>query len=321
MRNLARRSVACGGVAMALLLQACVSDDTSTQLTVALSSEASIPTEVNELEVRVSSGGSVPLDDFYDLTRDDNGYFPQTLALIPKDQASLGNPVTVTVIASAPNMGETVVSRTVTASYVQGHTLLLPVALRMACFQTTCDSAGYSCVGGQCVPANVPSESLVDYQKQYVFGEAGSCFDMQTCLGDASPTSVGTEPLDAHGNVGDCTFPLPVAAKSSSSAPSVNVAIEWAAAPGRIIVLDANDPAEGWTVSSTDSTKGVLSQGICNAVKASPTSPGYSMLSSKAANAGVLYLSTACAPKRALSPSCDPKLGIGVSCPGGKCAL
>jgi hypothetical protein len=284
------------GLATAALLVAataagCQTTDTSTQLTVVLTSEAAIPTQVNQLVVQVSSDNSVRSLQTYVLSKDDNGYFPQTVALIPQDESSVSQPVTVSVTAQyvdGSGVAQDVVLRTAVASYVEGHTLLLPMPLRMACFQTTCDSAGDSCVGGQCVQANV--SSLADYQSQYVFAEKGSCFDSAQCLASPTPVTIAD----------DCTFPLP-----ADAAKGVNASVQWDAAPGLVIVLDGDDKNEGWTPVAGDATKGQLSPGVCLAVKRQA-------LKSQAKG---LYLSTGCAAKSHLQPACDPKTNIGVPLP------
>jgi hypothetical protein len=290
--------LATAGLLVSVAAAGCQTTDTSTQLTVVLTSEAAIPTQVNQLVVTVSSQNSTKGPYTTDLTRDDNGFFPQTVALIPQDEASVSQPVTVTVSAQyvdGSGVAQDVDLRTAVASYVEGHTLLLPMPLRMACFQTTCDGAGESCVGGQCVQANV--SSLVDYQKQYVFHEPGSCFDSATCL--ASPVQLPT-PGD------DCTFALPAGAATSGGVPAANVSVEWDAAPGLVIVLDGDDKDEGWTPLPGDPTKGLLSLGICHAIQRQAATK------SKAKG---FYVSTGCPAKSHLQPACDPTTNIGVPLP------
>jgi hypothetical protein len=277
----------------------CVTTDNSTQLTVVLSSEAAIPTQVNQLVVTVSSDNSTKGPYTYDLTRDTNGYFPQTVALIPQDESQVSQSVTVSVEAQYvdPKTGlpTDVVLRSAVASYVEGHTLLLPMPLRMACFETTCDGAGQSCVGGVCTKANV--SDLVDYKSEYVFAQPGACFDSVQCL--AAPVQVPAP----QGN--DCTFPLPAGAATPGGAPAVNVSVEWDAAPGLVIVLDGDDAHEGWTPVAGDPTRGQLSPGVCSAVKRQ----------AKKSQAKGFYVSTGCAAKSHLQPACDPTKNIGVPLP------
>ena len=98
-----RASTVVGLATAALLVSGaaagCVTTDTSTQLTVVLTSEAAIPTQVNQLVVTVTSENSTKGPYTTDLTRDDNGFFPQTVALIPQDEGSVSQPVTVSVSA------------------------------------------------------------------------------------------------------------------------------------------------------------------------------------------------------------------------------
>ena len=286
-------------VASVVSLFGCVTHEDSTQLTVVLSSEADIPAAINLLQVSVSSNGSTLGPYVTDLSRDSNGFFPQTVALIPQDESSISQPVTVTVsglyAGSSSSDPAPVVLRSAVVSYVEGHTLLLPMPLRMACFQTTCDGVGQSCIGGTCSPTTIESTSLVDYDPKYVYASAGSaCFDHVACL--AAPVEVPVDPTD-------CTFDLPAGSVDSSGKVNVNAAVQWQAAPGRVIVLEGDDPNEGWTYSASNPTKGQVSPGVCKALM-----PG----SGVASVALSLYLSTACEAKSHLLPSCDSACNTGV---------
>ncbi len=316
-RSLAGRAgpLALAAATLALGASGCTVQDNSTQITVVMSSEAVIPKEINTLVVRVQTGdGSNAFYNTYDLTKQNNGYFPQTLALVPRDQGSVGQPVTVTIEGQynlPSGMTSTTVLRTAVASYVEGRSLLLPMSLRMACLDTMCPT-GQSCVGGVCTSPVVDTSKLAEYRDAYVFGDRSpSCFDDAKCLASSTLAPAGSVDLQA------CTFELPPGALSgtATSTPTakVNATILWSTPGDRLIVLDGDDAAEGWTlVTDGDggTAKGKLSPGICNALR--PSASTFN-------KANGLYLDTTCAAKSRLQPSCDPSLNTGVCFNGTTC--
>jgi hypothetical protein len=259
----------------------CVHEDDSTQITIAVTTETAIPKELDQFTLNVTDAqGSVRTDLTYDVAT--QSFFPQTLAVFPQNAGSLDAPFQVSVQGQA---GATqVVLRSATVSYVAGRTLLLPMSLRMACFEVFDCKADESCVGGECVPATVDSTSLLDYSDALVFAaDAPTCFDEATCLDTNNKKEVVFQGTG-------CTFPIP--------AGDVNVAIQWDAALARAIALPSNDPREGWT--RIDSTTAELSPGVCAAKNAAH---GVSN------RANAVYTYTGCAAKTATVPYCGAGIG------------
>lgn len=291
-----KRAMWIGTAAIVAAASACTTKDTSTQITIALSSETEIPKELTEFRLTVTKGNGSLVHDFtYDVRT--SFAFPQTIALVPSDADAVKMPVTVevegtrTALNPATNQVETttIVFRRAIVSYFEGRTILVSMPLRMACFQYGRGDCGAtdSCVGGVCKPATVESSKVVDYDPSYVFPTPGKCFDDAKCIGGSTPVTV---------DFGDCSFTVP-----NGDTSHVNASVEWLAAPERVIVLNGNDPDEGWT--ARDATHGVLSPGVCKALQLQ-----------KAAKNGAerLYLSTACAPKLALQPSCGAEYGVNL---------
>lgn len=185
--------------------------------------------------------------------------------------------------------------------FFKGRTLLVPMPLRMACFNFADCKANETCAGGRCVPAQVDAAKLVDFKEELVFGGLpnASCFDESACLGNGTPVTV-----DA-----DCTFSLPTAPNEPDGTAHVNVSIRWAAASGRVIGLDGDDPVEGWT--RLDDRRGKLSPGVCDSLLDPEPNPKLRRVPDRALDARV---STACATKRHDHPHCpsgDGHTGAG----------
>jgi hypothetical protein len=314
-------ALAClGAVASVLAATACVKDDTSTQITVAIWSEAQVPSQLNAIEVKVfASDGSLKNDQSYPVSNVSGGTydaasFPATLSVVPSDSSSLDAPVTVEVDAysgaSADGTGGQIeLVRRAVVSFVEGRSLYLPMPLRMACLDQLGCGNGESCVGGTCVSSDVESSTLVDYTPAVLFGTTpgAHCFSEDTCL--LSSTSVTVTPKLTNDIVTDCTFPLP------GGSNSVNVSIQWSADSGRIITLDSSSPLEGWTVDSKDPTVGHLSLGICEALSEQPGVAG-----PVADRAIAAWISTECPPKTPLQPFCTrvndtDTIGTGLTLP------
>jgi len=270
-------------IAAALVAASCSSVDKKTQITVALSSETEIPKELDSFALRVTSTRSGELrfsQDYYPTSGRD---FPTTLAVIPFDEDSLASPIRIELEG---RKGSTVfLRRQSVVSYVRERNILLALPLRMACFQFRDCGPNATCAGGQCVPDTADGPKLADYDPKYVFGSAGACFDEETCL--AGPVEVTV--------ADDCTFPIPGAADAAQG----NVAIRWAAAPERILALDAGDPQEGWTRVAAG--VGKLSQGACDSHFQRRGGDGALLVSDWAKS---VYFTAACASKSALLPYC-----------------
>lgn len=298
------RCVVTSAVAWAIASSACVDKDRSTQITIALAAETSIPRELDTVEVVVRAGdGSEIYRSDYPVTYP--RFFPTTLAIVPRDDDSLDRPVTIEVRGYKAATGSGQVFRRAVVPFFKGRTLLVPMPLRMACFDFTDCGADQSCAGGRCVPALLDATKLADFDEARVFGSLpdAACFDEAACLG------VGTTlPIAA-----DCTFALPPGPIDPDGSRHANVAIRWAAAPSRVIGLDGDDAVEGWT--RVDDVTGKLSPGVCDSLQDPQTDPARRRVPNQALEA---QLSIACATKthdRPYCPAPDGHTGIGTANP------
>ena len=301
--NLTRSLLAGAPILAIACSSACVDRDTSTQITVALSAETEIPRELDTIEVVVVDGkGSEIYRNEYPVTY--SRFFPTTLAIVPRDADSLGRPVTIEVRgfkAATKTRGQ--VFRRAIVPFFEGRTLLVPMPLRMACFDFVDCKENETCAGGRCVAAQLDPASLASFADERVFGGLpnAACFDEAACLADGAPISVAA----------DCTFLVPVAPIAPDGSSQVNVSIRWAAASSRVIGLDGDDPVEGWT--RIDERTGKLSPGVCDSLLDPETDPKRRRVADKALDA---RLSTACATKRHDRPYCpggDGHAGIGTT--------
>ncbi len=281
-----------GSVFLAAIVcsSACISKDNSTQLTVALTSETEIPKELDTVQVVVidAKGSEIYRND-YPVTYP--RFFPTTLAIVPRDDNSLDRPVTIEVRGFKSTSSDGQVFRRAVVPFFKGRTLLVPMALRMACFNFADCKENETCAGGRCVPAQLDVSKLVDFREELVFGGLpnAACFDETVCLGDAKPVTI-----DA-----DCTFAIPVAPSEPDGTPRVNVSIRWAAANDRVIGLDGDDPVEGWT--RLDARTGKLSPGVCDSLLDTEPNPKRRRVPDRALDARI---STACPPKAHDHPPC-----------------
>lgn len=290
-------------LAGAVATGACTVKDDRTQITVVLTSETEIPKELDALEITVTAAnGSTVYDNVY--TVRDPAFFATTLAVIPADSDSLKGPIMVEIKGKS---GNTVgVFRRAIVSYVEGRTLMLPMPLRMACFNFKDCGATSTCAGGTCQPAAQSSDDLRDYDDKLVFESSKeSCFDEDACLQGAAPVKVAA----------DCTFELPQKV-APGARPAVNVSIRWAAAQNRVIVLDEGDAVEGWTVSPENPGLGRISAGVCKSLLDPETDPRKREVPDQALDARI---SLGCAAKVPTQPFCrragNRQSGIGAVIP------
>lgn len=262
----------------------CSSVDRQTQITVALASETEIPKELDSFAVRVTSTRTGELRFSKDYYPTSGREFPTTLAVIPFDEDALKSPLQIEI--EGRQNGVTFLDRKSIVSYVKDRNILLTLPLRMACFKFRTCGANETCVGGECVPADVDATKLPDFDERIVFGTKSSdCFDEEACLRDPVEVPVGT----------DCTFPLP----SGAPVEKGNVSIRWQAAPARLLALESDDSREGWERLS--STIGKLSQGACDS-HLGRLGPDQKPLVADVAEK--VYFSNSCTAKHKTQPFC-----------------
>ncbi len=270
-------------------LCSCVSTDRATQITVALASETLVPSELSRLSVRITDArGQLTYSNDYEVN--DPSFFPTTLALIPAGPESFDGPLRIELVGEGAE-GAVRLQRIAVLAYARGRNLSLPMPLRMACLNFRgCDTT-QTCRGGQCVDASIDAEALADFDADQVLpNETSPCFDEAACVANSYELSIAP----------DCSFELN---------GEGNVGLVWAAAPARVLILQPDDPLEGWT--RTSAQRGLLSRGACLSLLDPETDPALRQVPDRALAA---YASNACAPKSAQMPFCrgaDGHSGVG----------
>lgn len=273
------------------LSSACSTVDRETQITVGLSSETLIPSELNRLSITIiTPDGQKRFIEYDDGSGTlSNTLFPGTAAVIPATERSLEGPLTIELRGY---QGQTeILKRRSRLSYVRGRNITIPMPLRMACFNQAC-KADETCKGGTCMPDFVEAEKLRDYAESEVLGDLGvACFDEVKCLETSKPVDVTVRPVEG---AYECTFAVP--------SENANVSIRWQAAEGRVIVLDEGDALEGWTRVSP--TMGKLAPGLCTSyADPHPFGDPARVVYDRALDVAV---STTCATKGSTLPFCLP---------------
>ncbi len=262
------------GLLCALALGACA-DKKATAIVVAVSTEGRVPEDISELEIVVERDGQARFSQPYVMPADTR--MPGTLTLTREDDSK--GPARVIIRAKDSTSKAWRVVREARVGFSDEKTKLLRMPLRFSCFDAGDCPSGSTCVGGTCEDAGVDVETLPDFDSHDAVArtkEQGGCFDEAKCV-------TAWKKIERAELGDDCSF------KPTSSVGAFNIIVEWAAAKGRRVVLEA-DSREGFTL---DGDRVVLAKGICKALTGLPD-----------ARARVLGISEACPTKAPNDPVC-----------------
>ncbi|HWL86642.1 MAG TPA: hypothetical protein VNO21_12615 [Polyangiaceae bacterium] len=167
----------------------------------------------------------------------------------------------------------------------RGVQLYLPMQLRWGCFDAAC-SAGQTCEQGACVSDQVDPTHLVAYDGMLTSGSASYCLPRSLCFDHRAPALL-VDPAR-------CEYQLP---DGMTLDQGINVELVQDTLARE--VLDANDPAEGFSVDPKAPSKFTLAPALCERIQQGKIS---------AVSAGV-----GCPSKTVFNPMCtDPgKTGDG----------
>jgi hypothetical protein len=210
----------------ALTLAACAgkSEPRRGQITLALSSDMSLPKDVDSIRIQVLVQGRPHFDASYDVGAGrTDAKMPATLAIVAGDDPSI--PVEIRVLAFRNNASEVrTLNKTIT-TIPEGRNAMLRVPIQWLCtgqvtrvdsdtFQTRCESDEEgnetSCVAGLCEKVEVEEDELPDFTAARVFGGAdgaqgdGRCFPTEECFDNAEKA------FDVAPNLSDCTVDIEV---------------------------------------------------------------------------------------------------------------
>ncbi len=245
------------------------------------------------------------------------GYDPKGVAIAGGEFADPTRPIGDVGSAGGPR-----VKRGSVQTYVDQHTLFLPMSLSYSCWDTTCPgsaTSGQTCKGGQCVDQQTDAKTLVDFTPSLIDGTQ-SCFSPPSCFNPAVTALV----VDAD----KCLYDLP-----SGETPGAGVNVRLLYQDMQLVKNQATQawqpqvvqtseqeilnvepyappgsPVEGYAIPDPNKPRRFqLAPGLCNLVKASvvPPSPPTT------GNGPVLYhtvsavqVSTTCPSKLPLLPIC-----------------
>jgi hypothetical protein len=284
-----------------------------TELVAGVSTQVQVPRDLRTVRVDVTVGGSLVHCSPYKVY-DGRVQLPKTLGTIPASAS--GQRVSITVTGFTTDTAEEVtdcgrqvqvskenarILRRSIQTYSPDKILFVPMPLKYACYDVDCSTGGSdsTCKAGRCVDANVPVESLAEYDDKLVFGDSASCFralrdtvngaEVPGCVDPASPV----ETVDAT----KCIYKLPDAAPGTG----LNVVAVY---DGGFLeeILDV-DKDEGFTVPDPAKPREFqLAPGLCELARGvdeqgKPTTSQRSITGLKA--------SATCAPKLPTQPICN----------------
>jgi alpha-tubulin suppressor-like RCC1 family protein len=230
-----------GGVLVAASLLLGCSDKKATQITVAMSTEALVPTELDELQIDVLRGGAPRFSQEYTLP--DDARLPGTLTLVAEEDEETSSRLLVIRAKKSGTTHEVV--RKVRFGFAKERSKLLRIRLQEVCIDVPCEG-DFSCVDGVCVSPDIDVNTLPDFSggTAEAFRPAG-CFDETACAAGLQVIAV-----DAAGG---CRFPAP-------AGELFNVLLAWSGSPGVFHTIDTGS----YSVASGEIT---LSSPMCRALE------------------------------------------------------
>lgn len=306
-----------GALGLCALTSISCANKEPTALTIAVSSEISVPDEIARLEIKVSATGESRFNRRYVLGEGGDATLPGTLTISKDLDTESDDPVHVVVIARYKD-DRVRVLREAVVGFTEEKTKLLRMPLRFSCldFEDVCDP-GKTCRGGSCVSAEIDAEELDDYDDSHVFAKDGACFDRDACI-PKELTEDMTDMLRNAAKQGRCTFNMSeikaeVAAHHEGedhpqmSHDSMNVGFVWAKNKAQKWTAVDYDSEEGWHLedNETDDTdpRIVIAPGMCKALADTVKDENGNTVPKVAK----VIMNPACKPKPAKMPECPKK--------------
>ncbi|WP_437986300.1 hypothetical protein [Sorangium sp. So ce117] len=197
------------------------------QLMVVFQTDMSLPKDIDTVRIEATLDGSVVYDETFErLGSEGSILLPATLGFLTPDDPSQA--LRVRVIASRGGKDGVRLLREVLTTVPEGRTATLHMPIQFLCdgsaeverdaqgnalrdaegnvlVKNSCPE-GQSCVAGSCVPREVDSRELPDYEAVAVFGGGagdgdGLCFDTLRCFAAAASAPVDLEAFAADGTV------------------------------------------------------------------------------------------------------------------------
>ncbi len=321
-----------------------------TELVPAVLSQVVVPHDLQSVRVTVFANGKTSFDQAYDVGPNGTVELPSTLGVVSGEASSTVVKITIrgyeTPCAASNDCndgtdnpvgssGSRILRRSV-QTFVDQHTLYLPMPLSYSCWNTDCGiDSNMTCKGNTCVDGTTAETALVDFDPSLVDG-TGICFSPKACFGDRPDggDSLSIAPLLVDANT--CTYSYPGPAPLGLNVRAYyqnftwvkNVAGQWQpvlSTGGEQEILN-EDPFEGFTLvgASDGGVKGSLfrlAPGLCSLVNAAsnpPPTPGVNGGAPTYITISDLRVAALCPPKSPLLPICKGEQTNGPALPTGE---
>ena len=332
-----------------------------TELVPGVSSQVVVPHDLQAVRLTVTANGGPVFDRSYDVGPNSTVKLPSTLGVISGESPQTVVTITVrgydtpcemsddcTNIGNAPvgDTGSRILRRSI-QTFVDQHTLFVPMPLSYSCWNTDCGDVGMGCKGNQCMASMTEESSLVDFDPSLVDG-TDVCFSPRLCFGDPGDggknLTIPPQLIDAS----DCTYAFPSIPGVPTSAGQLNVRayyqnFTWTKdstgqyqpvfhGGGEQEILN-EDPVEGFTFvagpgaseagvsdAGAQATYFRLAPGLCKLVHAATTPPADPTSGGAATYITIsdLRVANLCPPKTPLLPICSGEQTNGPALPSGE---
>jgi hypothetical protein len=168
-----------------------------TELVPGIMSQVVVPHDLQAVRVTVQANGKTEFDQGYDVGTNGAVQLPSTLGVV--SGTSAGTVVTITVrgyetpceesddcneLGDMPvGTGGARILRRSIQTFVDQHTLFVPMPLSYSCWNTDCGDESMGCKGNTCTTAETLLSTLVDFDPSLIDG-TDLCFSPAACFGD-----------------------------------------------------------------------------------------------------------------------------------------
>jgi hypothetical protein len=321
-----------------------------TELVPGVSSQVVVPHDLQGVRVTVKAHGQTVFDNGYDVGPNSTVQLPSTLGVVsgesPEDvviitvrgyqtldemNADLNGTTGNNPVGGA--MGPHILRRS-TQTFVDQHTLFVPMPLTYSCWNTDCGDEGMACKGNTCVDANTPESALVDYDPSLLDG-TDLCFSPSACFGDKPEGGPNATVAPTLVDPTKCIYAFPGPAPLGLNVRAYYQNFSWSpvgtsyqpslATGGEQEILN-QDSTEGFTILGAGDgglagqTLFQIGPGLCQLVQQASVPPP----SPAAGGAGTyitisaLRVANLCPPKTPLLPICAGERTNGPALPSGE---
>lgn len=353
MRRLGVEALAWGALLASVVATAGAGCSTAkpTELVPGVLSQVVVPHDLQAIRVTVLANGRTAFDQGYDVGPTSTVELPSSLGVV--SGTSSETVVTITVRgyelpceqvddcnllgSGAVGVGGARILRRSVQTFVDQHTLFVPMPLSYSCWNSDCGTDSMACKANTCLDTKTNVESLVEYDPSLIDG-TDVCFSPRECFGDEPDGGKNLSIAPLLVDADTCTYAFPAPAPLGLNVRAYYQNFSWTKdASGQVRpVLKVggeqeilnDDPVEGFTLVSGSDAGASSSQslfrlapGLCKLAKAASTPPPAP--ATLTAGAGYITISdlrvaNLCPPKPPLLPICAGQRTNGPGLPSGE---